>query len=153
MGLTLLKRRPLEILSVEDNPADVYLIKQFLCGTEANCNLTFVNDGEQALDYLYQRGKYVGARRPDLILLDLNLPRLDGKEVLKQIKADADLQIIPTLILTSSKAEVDIQATYKDAANCYYVKPADLAKFVEVMGVIRVAWIQSARFPADDMAA
>lgn len=152
-ALNLIKSRPLEILSVEDNPADIYLIRQFLCGTETPCHLTFVNDGEAAMNYLFQRGEFFEAKRPDLILLDLNLPRMDGKEVLRTIKADPGLQIIPTLILTSSKADLDIQATYREAANCYYVKPSDLTKFVEVMGVIRVAWIQSARLPLEHSAA
>lgn len=151
-ALTLMKRRPLEILSVEDNPADIYLIKQFLCGTETPCELNFVSNGEEAVEYLFQLGRYTEAKRPDLILLDLNLPGLDGKEVLKLIKADPSLRIIPTLILSSSKADIDIQSTYKEAANCYYVKPSDLSKFVEVMDVIRTAWIQSARLPHESYA-
>jgi two-component system, chemotaxis family, response regulator Rcp1 len=139
--------RPLEILSVEDNPADVFLIKKFLGCAEPSCTITFVPDGEQALDYLFRRGRYSDAKRPDLILLDLNLPRKDGREVLKEIKADPELHIIPILILTSSGSEEDIRATYEGCANCYYVKPSDLAHFIEVMNIIQQAWIQSARLP------
>ena len=121
--------RPIEILLVEDNPGDVRLTKEALKDAKVINNLHVAGDGIEALDFLKRQGKYPGAIRPDLILLDLNLPRKDGREVLGEIKADPGLRQIPVVILTTSKAEEDILKTYDLHANCYITKPVDLEKF------------------------
>jgi two-component system, chemotaxis family, response regulator Rcp1 len=125
--------RPIDILLVEDNEADVRLTQEVLQDSKIHNNLIVVNDGAEAIRCLRKEGKFSGTERPDLILLDLNLPIKDGREVLAQIKADADFKTIPVVILTTSKAEEDILKTYNLHANCYITKPVDLEQFVTVV--------------------
>jgi len=139
--------RPIEILLVEDNPGDVRLTKEALKDAKVINNLHVAGDGIEALDFLKRQGKYPGAIRPDLILLDLNLPRKDGREVLGEIKADPGLRQIPVVILTTSKAEEDILRTYDLHANCYITKPVDLEKFIEVISAIEDFWLSIVKLP------
>ena len=125
--------RPVEILLVEDNPADVRLTVEALKEGKVRNNLSIARDGVEALQFLRREGVHADARRPDLVLLDLNLPRKDGREVLADIKADEDLKKIPVVVLTTSSAEVDILKSYSLHANCYITKPVDLDQFVDVI--------------------
>src|SRR5208283_5662513 len=124
---------PLEVLLVEDSPADVRLTKEALKEEKMYINLNVVGDGVEAMQFLRKEGKFQKAVRPDLILLDLNLPKKDGREVLKELKADDDLKTIPVVILTVSDAEKDVLKAYKLNANCYITKPIDLEQFAEVV--------------------
>jgi CheY-like chemotaxis protein len=124
--------KPLEILLVEDNPADVRLTQEAFRDGKIHNMLAVAKDGVEAMDFLHRRGKFADAVRPDLILLDLNLPRKDGREVLAEIKADASLMRIPVVVLTTSRAEMDIVKTYNLHANCYVVKPVDFDQFIHV---------------------
>ena len=139
--------RPIEILLVEDNPADVRLTVEVLKETKVRNTLTVATDGIEALDLLRRNGRYTHAMRPDLILLDLNLPKKDGREVLAEIKTDPDLKRIPVVILTSSKAEEDIFKSYNLYANCYVTKPVDLEQFVKVVKSIEDFWLTIVKFP------
>lgn len=141
--------RPVEILLVEDNPADVRLTQEALKETKVFNNLSVVADGEQALDYLNRRGPYAEATRPDLILLDLNLPKKDGREVLAEIKADERLRRIPVVILTTSEAEQDILRTYNLYANCYITKPVDLDQFITVVKSVENFWLSIVKLPTE----
>ena len=136
-----------EILLVEDNPADVRLTMEAMRESKMHNRVTVVSDGEQALDYLRRRGRYAAATRPDLVLLDLNLPKKDGREVLQEIKAIEDLRRIPVVVLTTSKAEEDIFRTYDLHANCYITKPADLDRFIEVVQLIEGFWLRVVSLP------
>ena len=138
---------PIEILLVEDNPADVRLTVEVLKETKVRNTLTVAADGIEALDLLRRIGRYTHAVRPDLILLDLNLPRKDGRQVLAEIKADLDLRRIPVVILTSSKAEEDIFKSYNLYANCYVTKPVDLEQFVKVVKSIEDFWLTIVKLP------
>jgi len=140
--------RPVEILLIEDNPGDVRLTQENFKESKIRNNLHVVNDGVEAMDFLHRRGKYVGAVRPDLILLDLNLPKKDGREVLKEIKTDDELKCIPVVILTISEAEEDILKTYNLHANCYITKPVDLYQFVKVVKSIEEFWLTIVKLPA-----
>ena len=125
--------RPIEVLLVEDNPADVRLTQEaFREGRVAN-HLNVVSDGVEALEFLHQTGDYTNAPRPDLILLDLNLPRKNGREVLEEIKADPSLRRIPVMILSTSKADWDLRHAYNLHANCYIEKPVDVEQFLSVV--------------------
>ena len=139
--------RPIEILMVEDNPGDVRLTKEALKDAKVINNLHVADDGIEALNFLKRQGKYKDAIRPDLILLDLNLPKKDGREVLGEIKADPGLRQIPVVILTTSKAEEDILKTYDLHANCYITKPVDLEKFIEVISAIEDFWLSIVKLP------
>ena len=141
--------RSIEILLVEDNAADVRLTIEALREGKVRNNLTVARDGEEALDVLLRRGRFEQAARPDLILLDLNLPRKDGREVLAIIKADADLKRIPVVVLTTSSAEVDILKSYELHANCYITKPVDLAQFLLVVKQIDDFWLTVVRLPGE----
>jgi chemotaxis family two-component system response regulator Rcp1 len=138
---------PIEILLVEDSPADVRLTKEALLEEKLHNNLSVVNDGVEALAYLRREGKYSKALRPDLILLDLNLPRKDGREVLKEIKNDDSLKTIPVVVLTISKAEEDVLKTYNLHANCYITKPIDLNQFSKVVKSIKEFWLTIVKLP------
>jgi chemotaxis family two-component system response regulator Rcp1 len=138
---------PIEILLVEDNPADVRLMVEVLKETKVRNTLTIVGDGIEALDLLRRTGRYTHAVRPKLILLDLNLPKKDGRQVLAEIKADPDLKRIPVVILTSSKAEEDIVKSYNLYANCYVTKPVDLEQFVKVVKSIENFWLTIVKLP------
>lgn len=139
--------QPVEILLVEDNPGDVRLTLEGLKEGKVNNNLHVVEDGVEAMAFLRREGKYADAVRPDLILLDLNLPRKDGREVLAEIKVDKDLRRIPVVVLTTSKAEQDILRAYNLHANCYITKPVDLDQFISVVGSIEDFWFTIVKLP------
>ena len=138
----------IEILLVEDNPGDARLAKEALRESKFWNNLNIAVDGVQALDYLRKKGKYADAATPDLVLLDLNLPKKDGREVLAEIKADDKLKRIPVVILTTSTAEEDILKTYDLHANCYISKPIDLDQFMKVVRSIEDFWISIVKLPS-----
>jgi len=136
-----------EILLVEDNPGDSDLILEFLGEARVTNHVTICRDGEEAMACLRGEGRFAGAVRPDLILLDLNLPRKDGREVLAEVKADPLLASIPIVVLTSSSAEADIARSYSLKANCYIIKPVDLNQFVGVVKSIEDFWLTVVRLP------
>jgi len=136
-----------DILLVEDNVGDVRLTQEVLKDSKVRNNLMVATNGEEALLCLRKQGKYKDFARPDLILLDLNLPIKDGREVLAQIKADEDLKRIPVVILTTSKAEEDILKTYNLHANCYVTKPVDLDQFVKVVRSLEDFWLAIVKLP------
>jgi two-component system, chemotaxis family, response regulator Rcp1 len=139
--------QPVDILLVEDNAGDVRLTKEVLRDSKVRNNLIVANNGEEALACLRKQGKFSGTVRPDLILLDLNLPVKDGREVLAQIKDDPDLKRIPVVILTTSKAEEDILRTYNLHANCYVTKPVDLEQFIKVVKALEDFWLAIVKLP------
>jgi CheY-like chemotaxis protein len=141
--------RLIHILLVEDNPADVRLTREALKEGKVRNNMTVVNDGVEALAILRREGKYADAARPDLILLDLNLPKKGGMEVLAEIKKDEDLRRIPAVILTTSQAEQDIVGSYDMHANAYVTKPVDLEQFITVVKTIEGFWLEIVRLPSD----
>jgi CheY-like chemotaxis protein len=138
---------PLEILLVEDNPGDVRLTREALKDGKVWTSLHVVENGQEALDFLYRRGKYSEAPRPDLILLDLNLPKKDGREVLETIKTDNTLHLIPVVILTTSQAEEDLLKAYNLNANCYITKPVDFDQFIRIVRTIEELWLTVVTLP------
>jgi len=138
---------PVQILLVEDNPADVRLTLEALKEGRIANNLSIAYDGVEALEILRKLGKYANAPSVDLILLDLNLPRKDGREVLAEVKADTDLKHIPVVVMTTSKAEEDILRSYNLHANCYVVKPIDFEKFIKVVKAIEDFWVSIVTLP------
>jgi len=138
---------PIEILLVEDNPGDVRLTREALREGKIHNNLAVVEDGVEALRYLRGEGPYAGSPRPDVILLDLNLPRKDGREVLEEVKADPRLRTIPIVVLTSSDAERDVVRAYDLHANCYVTKPVDLEQFINVVKSIESFWFSIVKLP------
>jgi two-component system, chemotaxis family, response regulator Rcp1 len=138
---------PIEILLVEDNPGDVRLTREALKEGKVYSNLHTVKDGVEAMEFLRRQGKFKEAPRPDIILLDLNLPRKDGREVLEEIKSDDALKRIPVVVLTTSKAEEDVLRTYNLHANCYVTKPVDLEKFMVVVKSIDIFWLTVVTLP------
>jgi len=145
--VTTMTTRPIEVLLVEDNPGDVRLTMEAMRESKVLVNLSVAPDGEEALAFLRKEGPHQKAARPDLILLDLNLPRKDGREVLADIKADAELRRIPVVVLTTSRAEEDILRTYNLHANCFITKPVDLDQFITVVGSIGEFWFSVVRLP------
>lgn len=141
--------RPIEILLVEDNPGDVRLTQEAFRENKIRNKLNVVNDGEQALAFLRREGVYANVARPGLILLDLNLPRVDGREVLAQIKSDPELRHIPVVILTTSQAEEDIVKSYALHANCYITKPVDLERFMQVVKEVEHFWLSVVNLPKE----
>ena len=139
--------KDIEILLVEDNPGDVRLTKEALKDCKMRNTVYVVEDGEEALSFLYKEGKYADAPHPDLILLDLNLPKKNGKEVLSEIKENPKLKRIPVVILTTSKAEEDILKTYDLHANCYITKPVDFDQFISVVRRIEDFWFTIVKLP------
>jgi two-component system, chemotaxis family, response regulator Rcp1 len=139
--------KPIEILLVEDNPGDARLAQEALKDAKVKNNIFWVKDGVEAMSYLNKKENYVDAMRPDLILLDLNLPKKDGREVLAEIKEDPELRRIPVVILTVSKAEEDILKTYNLHANCYITKPVDLGQFMKVVKSIEDFWLTIVKLP------
>ena len=139
--------RPVEILLVEDNPGDVGLTRETLKDSKLLNHMSVAENGVEALAFLRREGKYVNAPRPDLILLDLNLPKKDGREVLAEIKADERLRRIPVVVLTTSSAEKDILETYDLHANCYITKPVDLDQFIAVVKAIEEFWFTIVKLP------
>lgn len=141
------ERKLAEILLVEDNEGDVILTQEAFEDAKFRNNLNIARDGEQALDYLFKRNGFEDATTPDIILLDLNLPKLHGKDVLQEIKGDADLRRIPVIVLTSSEADKDVVESYNLNANCYVVKPINAVKFMEVIQKIESFWIDIVYLP------
>jgi CheY-like chemotaxis protein len=140
--------QPIEVLLVEDDPGDVLLIREAFDFNKVHNNLNVVSDGEQALDYLRGTGDYTGRIRPDLVLLDLNLPRKDGREVLAEVKTDPDLCTIPIVVLTTSEAEEDVLKSYQLHANAYVTKPVDFERFVSIVRQIDDFFVSVVRLPS-----
>jgi chemotaxis family two-component system response regulator Rcp1 len=140
----------IQVLLVEDNPGDVRLTKEALKEGKMLNRVTVVGDGVEALSFLRRQGKYADAGQPDLILLDLNLPKKDGRQVLAEIKADPGLKRIPVVVLTTSSAEEDILKTYDLHANCYITKPVDLEQFMHVVKSIEDFWVTVVKLPSED---
>ena len=137
----------IEILLVDDDPGDVRLTVEALKQTKMHINLSFARDGIEALAFLRHQGKHAAAPCPDIILLDLNMPRMDGRELLVEIKKDPDLQRIPVVVLTTSADEEDILRSYHLHANCYVTKPVDLQQFMKVVGAIENFWFTVVKLP------
>lgn len=140
--------RPIEILLVEDNPGDVRLTQEVFKDAKICNNIHVVRDGIEVMTFLHREGKHTNSPRPDLILLDLNLPKKDGREVLAEIKEDPVLKRIPVLVLTISKAEEDILKTYDLHVNCYITKPVDLVQFIGVVKGIEDFWLTIVKLPS-----
>lgn len=139
--------RPAEILLVEDNPGDVELTREALRSGRVATRLHVVPDGVEALAFLRRQGRHAAAVRPDLILLDLNLPRMDGREVLAEVKADENLRVIPVVVLTSSHADQDVLKSYRLNANCYISKPVDFAGFTRIVQSLEGFWFSIVVLP------
>jgi two-component system, chemotaxis family, response regulator Rcp1 len=137
----------IEILLVEDNPGDVRLTTEALKDSKMHNNLSVVEDGVEAMEFLRREGRYADSPRPDIILLDLNLPRKSGREVLEEIKNDETLKRIPVVVLTTSQDEQDILATYNLHANCYITKPVDLSRFITIVKNIENFWFSIVKLP------
>ncbi|MEU1280929.1 response regulator [Streptomyces sp. NPDC005805] len=138
---------PIEVLLVEDDPGDELMTREAFEDNKIQNTLHVVRDGQEALDFLFRRGAYTDAPRPDLILLDLNLPRYDGRQVLERIKSDDDLALIPVVVLTTSSAEEDILRSYKLHANAYVTKPVDLDQFIAAVRQIDDFFVSVVRLP------
>ena len=138
---------PMKILLVEDNPADVCLVEEALKDAKVFNEFNVVSDGVEALQFLRREGDYFNAPRPDIILLDLNLPRKNGREVLEEVKSDPELRQIPVIVLTSSEADEDISNVYNLHANCFITKPPDLESFIRIMGTIEEFWFTMVKLP------
>ena len=141
---------PIEILLVEDNPGDVELTREGLALGKINNNLWVAEDGDEALEFLFQRGAHAESPRPDLVILDLNLPRRSGHEVLREMKEHAALRRIPVVILTSSAAEEDVLRAYDLHANCYVTKPVDFEQFAKVVLSVESFWFTVVKLPTDE---
>jgi two-component system, chemotaxis family, response regulator Rcp1 len=141
--------KPVEILLVEDNPGDARLTREALAQSKVRNNLHHAKDGEEAVAFLRRQGPYANVRTPDLVLLDLNLPRRDGREVLEDIKKDPALKHIPVVVLTSSEAEEDILRSYRLHANCFITKPVDLEQLTKVVQAIEQFWFTLVRLPPE----
>lgn len=130
----------IQVLLIEDNPGDAELTRQALASSKLSIDLKVLDDGEKALKYLRREAPYQSAERPDLLLLDLNLPKVSGEEVLRAVKADRDLCALPVVVLTSSEAETEVSRCYAAGANCYVVKPVDFSSFIEIVASIEHFW-------------
>jgi two-component system, chemotaxis family, response regulator Rcp1 len=146
--MTGASKRPVEILLVEDNPGDVRLTEEVLREAKVATKLNTVRDGEEAMAFVRREGAHAGAPRPDLILLDLNLPRKDGREVLNELKSDDELRRIPVIVLTTSMAEPDILMSYDLHANCYIHKPIEFEEFSTAINAIQQFWLLTVQLPA-----
>lgn len=143
-----MRYRPIHVLLVEDNPADADLTVETFAASRFHVDMSVVTDGIQAVQFLTRTGPHAGARRPDLVLLDLNLPKLDGRSVLAEVKGHQDLRDIPIVILTSSDADRDVARSYSLGANCYVKKPVDLYAFQEIVHAIEGFWFTVVRLPS-----
>jgi two-component system, chemotaxis family, response regulator Rcp1 len=139
--------KEVRILLVEDNEGDIVLTMEALKEARVHNTVDVVRDGEQAMQYLYKEGAYTSAQTPDIIFLDINLPKIDGTEILAQIKNDDILKVIPVIMLTTSDAERDIMTSYYNHANCYITKPVDMDKFMDVIQTIKSFWISIVKLP------
>jgi chemotaxis family two-component system response regulator Rcp1 len=142
--------KAVEILLVEDSPGDVRLTIEALKEAKVTNNLSVVQDGVEAMDFLRQKGSYKNSARPDIILLDLNLPRKDGREVLAEIKNDPELKQIPVVVLTTSQSEQDVLRAYDLHANCYIAKPVDFKQFMTVVKSIEDFWLTVVKLPTNE---
>ncbi len=142
--------RPVKILLVEDNPGDVRLTREALKEGKVHNEMHVVQDGQAAISFLNRQGDYADAPRPDVILLDLNLPKMDGREVLAKIKNDPNLKRIPVIVLTTSEDEHDILKSYDLHANAFVTKPVDLERFIEIVGKIEGFWLTIVKLPPGD---
>ena len=140
--------QPMEILLVEDNPVDVVITKEAFNAGRVRNNVHVAEDGEEAMDFLHKRGKYSSAPTPEIILLDLNLPKKDGRDILAEVKADPSLRRIPVIVLTTSEDKEDIRRSYDLQANCFITKPADTEQFAKAMGRVGEFWYSVVRLPA-----
>jgi two-component system, chemotaxis family, response regulator Rcp1 len=138
---------PIDILLVEDSPSDVLLTREALRDARIANDLSVARDGEEAMEYLRQEGEHAGKPRPDIVILDLNLPRMDGREVLREIKGDDSLRRIPVIILTTSSSDRDIGECYDSHANCFLTKPIDFEEFIDVVRSMEHFWISVVRLP------
>jgi len=139
--------RPIELLLVEDNPADVRLTVEVFKDSRITNHISVVTDGVEAMDFLRKKGTYAGEARPDLVLLDLNLPRKDGREVLSELKADPELKTIPVIVLTTSDADQDVWKAYDSGVNSYITKPVDLDQFIRIFRTIEDFWLTIVKLP------
>jgi chemotaxis family two-component system response regulator Rcp1 len=142
--------KPVEVLLVEDNPGDIRLTQEAFREGKVMNTLHIAMDGVEAMEFVHREGKFADSQRPDLILLDLNLPKKDGREVLEEIKSDDKLKSIPVVILTTSRAEEDIIRTYNSQCNCYITKPIDLKQFLLVVQSIEDFWLSMVKLPKND---
>ncbi len=141
--------KAVDILLVEDNPGDIRLTQEALKDSKLHNRLSVARDGVEALAFLRRQGEYANSPRPDIILLDLNLPRKDGREVLEEIKNDDDFKRIPVVVLTTSNDETDVLASYNLHANCYITKPVDLNRFIQIVKSIEGFWFQIVKLPPE----
>lgn len=141
--------KQITVLLVEDNPGDTELTRQSLAASKLSIKLVALDDGEKALKYLRNEAPYQKAERPDLLLLDLNLPKLSGSEVLREIKSDKELKSLPVVVLTSSEEETEVSKCYAEGANCYIVKPVDFKSFMAIVGLIEEFWFSVVKLGAD----
>ena len=148
-----MRKGKIDIMLVEDNPADARLTEEAMRDCAMPTNLHHVWDGEQAMGFLRRQGEFADAPRPDIVLLDLNMPKMDGRAVLAQLKGDPRLMTIPVVVLTTSEAEEDILKSYELHANCYVQKPVDLDKFISIVGLIENFWLSAVRLPPTPAAA
>jgi len=139
--------KTVDVLLVEDSEADADLVREAIEGGKLIINLSVVKDGEEAMDYLQRLGKYKDASRPDLVLLDLNLPKKNGQEVLREVKADADLSLIPVVVLTTSSADEDILRSYQLHANAYIAKPVEFESFIKIVNQVTEFWLSLVVLP------
>ena len=139
---------PIQILLIEDSPSDANLTIKRLKTAKVLNELHWVEDGETAMEFLHNKGEYADAPRPDLILLDLNLPGMDGREVLQEVKIDSNLQRIPVVILTTSADEHDVLRAYNLKANCYITKPVEVQHFLSIVGLIEDFWLAAVKLPS-----
>ena len=144
-----ISERPIEVLLVDDSPGDVRLTREALREGKVRNNLSHVPDGVEAMAFLRREGAYADAPKPDIVLLDLNMPRMDGREVLAEMKGDARLRRIPVVVLTTSEAETDIFKTYDLHANCYLTKPVDLDQFISIVRSVESFWLQLVKLPRE----
>jgi len=142
-----MKEKEIHILLVEDNEGDIILAKEALKEAKIRNSVTVVKDGDQALQFLFKKGEFANATQPDIILLDMNLPRVDGMEVLARIKMDPALKIIPVVMLTTSTSETHVLDAYRNYVNCYINKPIDLEEFIDVIRNIEKFWLSTVKLP------
>jgi len=142
-----MKGNSIQILIVEDSPSDAFIVREALKQAQEPSDVHCVRDGVEAIEFLHRRGPFVDAPRPDIMLLDLNLPRKDGRELLAEIKSDEKLKSIPVIVLTSSAADQDVSRAYSLHANCYLTKPADFSQFKEMVRAIENFWFKNVTLP------
>jgi chemotaxis family two-component system response regulator Rcp1 len=151
MNLESYESTPIQVLLVEDNPGDARLTREAFNDAKVHLQMHVVVDGVDAMEFLYRRGSYAESPRPDLVLLDLNLPRKNGRDVLAEIKSDTTLKTIPVVILTTSASDVDIESSYLLHANCYITKPVDLEGFLKVVRSIDHFWFSVVKLPPGEL--